>query len=356
MNGVGGGVGGVLDHAGQIGRHFAVVSGIPSLVITSFAMILIAGGAPGARPSIRTAANALSGVDLAVFGFLLVIVLVVGLILQPFQFACTQFLEGYWGTSSLAQRGMTRNARRHLNRALALDAKSNAVSWDVDDHDDELMALSKEEKRLIARDKLTEDDAGRIDHRRFDVLHASLPARLLRQEADQVLGRYPVDRAEVMPTRLGNVLRRFEREAGEPYGLDAVVVTGLLAQVADETLRDYHDDARTDFDLTIQMVLMWAVLTLIGFVLLWRHGIWLLLPMITSLFSLVTYRGAVSAAQAYGEALTVLLALGRFRLYEHLGVPAPSTSDEEVDRNVLLMAQLRGERVSLDYRFGSPSA
>ena len=34
--------------------------------------------------------------------------------------------------------------------------------------------------------------------------------------------------------------------AGAGFGLDAVSVTGLLAQVGSETLRDYHDDARTD--------------------------------------------------------------------------------------------------------------
>jgi hypothetical protein len=334
----------------QIGRHFAVVAGLPALVVTTELAVLLGMGAPSQRPDIDQLATAGSSIGLAGFGLLLVAVIVVGLTLQPLQFAFTQVLEGYWGPSTLALRAMRRSATRHLIRLERLDSLSDRAAWDVEDGDRELAALTQEEEELSKSFRYTFDDAERISQRRRFLHRKYMLNRLTRQEADRARERYPLAVIDLMPTALGNVLRRYERVAGDAYGLESVVTTGLLAQVADTTMRDYHDDARTDLDLATQTVLMWVAATTIGVIFLWRYDVWLLIPMMTGLLSILAYRGATASAAAYGEALMVLFSLGRSNLYAALRIPQPANSDEEIARNALVTAQLFGERVSLDYR------
>jgi hypothetical protein len=339
----------VFDNLRQTGRHFAIAAGLPSVIVTTYTAVLLAAGAPTHQPGIRIAAARVKSIGLADVGLLVVIVLAVGLILAPFQYALTQVLEGYWGTSTLAQRGMARSAKRHLDRALYLDDQATQAAWTVGDFDADIEKLRQKEQSLDAAGRLTPMRASRILSRRRNLLHESIPYRLLRQEAERLESRFPANHADVMPTRLGNILRRYERQAGDVYGLDALAVTGLLAQVADPTVRDYYDDARTDLDLGVQMILVWATCTIIGVVLLWQYAIWLVAPLVTCLLTYTAYVGALSTAEAYGEALTTLVALGRVSLYQCLGVRIPRTSTEEVAQNDKLMRQIQGERVTLRY-------
>lgn len=350
---------GVLSSVRDVGKHFAVVAGIPSLVISTFAAVAISSGAPGNRPSIGRAAERLGDLGIGGFGLLLVAVLVIGLMLQPFQFALTQLLEGYWGTSRAAHRAMTRSTRRHLDRMLRLEASAVAAGSVFDNEDPELEALAEQQQQLADSESYFADDAHRINELRAALLRSSLPQRLRLQEAERALARYPTNPADLMPTRLGNVLRRFEREAGRPYGLDAVSVAGLLAQVVDPTLRDYYDDARTDLDLAVQTILMWAALTILGFALFWRYDVWLAIPMLTSTLVIVSYRGAVASSEAYGESLASLVALGRFRLYGALHLPMPTSSLTELEQNRRYSEHAQGvgekQGSSMDF-VGSPPA
>lgn len=344
------GLGGALEGARQVGRHFAIVAAIPSLVVVAFLTTLIAAGAPANRPEPARALASLSDVGFADAGFLLVAVLTTGIVLQPFLFTVTQLLEGYWGTSNAASRAMKRSTSRHLKRALRLERNSLAAGDLLDPADKD---YDKHEllPNLLAQDDLwTHQEEATWEEKRQALLFESLAHRIKRQESERLRARYPGDLREVMPTRLGNVLRRFEREAGSAYGLDAIVVTGLLAQIVDPRLREFHDDARTGLDLAVQMILMWIAISAIGLVLLWRYDAWLAIPAATSALAVVSYRGAVHSAEAYGEALEILIALGRFRLYESVGLPFPLSGADEFDRNERLMAQLRGQPTDIPYR------
>lgn len=340
----------MVDSARQIGRHFAVVSGVPALVVVTYAFVLFAAGAPRIRPSVIAAADSLGDIGLGDFGFLFIAVVTTGLLLQPLVFAVTQVLEGYWGTTAAAQRGMVRSARRHLVIALDLEQNRDNARSLVEDADAKLERLMARPLKLDRAGRWTEKAERKWAAKRRGLLEDAMPHRMRWQESWRLRDKYPVDLTDIMPTYLGNVLRRYERLAGAGFGLDPVVLTPLLAQTVDEPLREYHDDARTDLDLAVQAVPMWIAMTVVGLVLLWQHGIWLLLPAATSSLAVVAYRGAVHAAEAYGEALVVLLALGRFQLYEQLGLPHPTSSASELEANRKMMSQLEGEVVGLKYR------
>jgi hypothetical protein len=342
-------LGGVLTPASQIGRYFSLVSGVPSLVITLLPIGLVTAGAPSRRPKLATVIDAMRGAKLAEFGLLAIIVVVIGLAIQPLQFALTQLLEGYWGSSAPGQLAMVRSTRRHLERYLRLEERANAAGWSVDDFDQDLRLL--EDREYVLRDAraLPRQLADILSEKRRRSLHEALPDRVAAQEFSRKKDKYPADPADLMPTRLGNMLRRHERLAGSSYGLDVVYVASALAQVTNETVRDYHDDARSELDLSTRMILVWTLSTMISVALLWQYDVWLLLPLSTSLLAWLAYRAAIASAEAYGEALTVLVSLGRKPLYDALGIGPPQSSAEEKWRNAEIVKQIRGDEADLNY-------
>jgi hypothetical protein len=345
-------VGALIDSLRKVAHHFAVVAGIPAVLVTAYILVLLSSGAPTRKPNLHRALSTVEHLTLGDLAVLVVVVIAIGLVMSPFQFGVTQLLEGYWGPTTPALRGMRRGAGRHLDQALALRKAAERAGWKVSEADEVLADLAQEEQALLAQEGgFDKVDLDRIEARQRALLFASLPDRLKQQEADRVAAGYPVDPAEIMPTRLGNVLRRYERLAGAAFDLDAVTITPLLAQVADPTVRDYIDDARTDLDLATQMVLVWVIWTVVGAMILWRWGFWLLLPASSALLSLLAYRGAVNSAQAYGEALIVLVVLGRKGLYDGTGLGPPRNTEEECARNKELMLQLGGSPARYDYRW-----
>ena len=73
-----------------------------------------------------------------------------------------------------------------------------------------------------------------------------------------------------MPTKLGNVLRRYEAQAATMIGLDAIAALPYMGLVADDPVRAYLDDQRSAMDLSVRMTLMWAICTALGIGFLWR--------------------------------------------------------------------------------------
>ena len=60
--------------------------------------------------------------------------------------------------------------------------------------------------------------------------------RTVLLEATRLAGRYPVNRMDVMPTVLGNILRRHERIVGYPYGLKMAVVALICSSSAPQRM------------------------------------------------------------------------------------------------------------------------
>jgi hypothetical protein len=278
------------------------VSALPSIVLVCYTYLLVAGDAWSGHPNWQRAVD--SFVHLGIGGTLALLGLsiAVALALHPLQFALVQLLEGYWGVSPLAERARGARMRHHWERVLQLRLRQ-----------------SRSRVALRKRGPTDEDDDLRTR------------MRLVSQiaEAGRILQTQPAEPDQVMPTRLGIVLRYYESAAGEPYGLRAIQVMPYLARVARPEDMAYVNDQRSQLDLAVRMSVTALFTSLLTTIVLWRGGLWLLVALLPFSVGYLAYRGAVVAAGQYGRAVAVVIALNRFALYERLHLPLPDSANAE---------------------------
>ena len=323
----------------SIGRYFTVISMVPSLLFVLYVYGLFAAGAWSGPFEPGKALHAAEGLGIGGIVALLIAALLISLALHPFQFGMTQFLEGYWGTSyiglDLAELRIMhhRSKARYLNKRAkkADDAWENAVesarkergdvvaSWDPQEHSNNLLYL---------------------DFKPGDTM---LPGYLRAQALHAARRRYPEAGHRTMPTRLGNVLRQYEDKVGRQYGLDILQIAPHLNLVAVQEHRDYVNDCRKGLDLGVRLCVLSALAAVVSVALLASDGAWLLLALAPYCVSYLAYRGAISSAEAYGAALSILVDLNRFALYDQLHLPPPPDTLVEQNRNAQLMNLLSGE-------------
>jgi hypothetical protein len=288
-----------------VGRYFSIVSFIPSLFLVGFTFLLIESGAWSSHLDWAKGGNAFTH-----FGNLALVILIsiaLGIAVHPIQFAMVQFFEGYWGTGRLAQRIRVSRIWHHYNRFMFLNAGPGASARR------DLRKAAKAGKPFEGRE-------------RFDHLSIS-------QESQRLSAKYPRDEDDVMPTRLGNVLRRHERLAGSEYGLDAITVFRHVALVAPPERLGYLNDQRQLLDLSVRMCATSILAVLIAVAALCRHGPWLLVALVPYAVAYLSYRGAVVVASAYGGAFSTIIDLDRFALYDQLHMPRPKDIEDERGRN-----------------------
>ncbi len=139
---------------------------------------------------------------------------------------------------------------------------------------------------------------------------------------DAELGRYPVDRRHVLPTRLGNILRGAEEHAEIRYGLEICVVWPRLWLVLPGEVRGALTAARQRLSGATQLFL-WAV-----FFAGWAcYSLWAL-P-VAAVGATVSYWAMVSAGGTYAELLRSTFDLYRFVLYEQVRWPVPKRPEDE---------------------------
>jgi hypothetical protein len=149
---------------------------------------------------------------------------------------------------------------------------------------------------------------------------------------------YPRYAEDLLPTRLGNVLKSAELYPGDEgrYGMDAVFFWPRLYMVLPETMRSSLEDARSSLDLMLVASALGGVYALSSICFLalahitdWR--IWLAAVGGGALVALAAYRGAVSSAVTYGELVRTAFDLYRGALLAQLGyAPPASLADEQV--------------------------
>lgn len=299
--------GGIVDVgtgiAATIGRYFSVVSVVPSSLYLIFAYLLIASGSWHHPPNWSHAFQSLEHLGVGGIALLALFSVALGVIVHPIQFAIVQFFEGYWGVSPPAQA--IRYQRILYYRKVCRDLRGS---------------------QNTAIDELK----GAEDTRRVQ-----LNSRI--DEASRIRKNYfPRALDNVMPTRLGNVLRRAESQAGTQYGMKALQVVPLLLLIAPTNHVDYVNDQRSQLDLAVRMTFMSVVATATAILFLWPYGFWLLVAVIPYALAYVSYRGSVVAAIHYGAALEALVNLDRFALYEqlHLRLPAATAIEREANKKL----------------------
>jgi hypothetical protein len=147
--------------------------------------------------------------------------------------------------------------------------------------------------------------------------------------------QYPRLPEDLLPTRLGNVLKATELYPGDEgrYGMDAVFFWPRLYMVLPETMRDSLQNARSSLDLTlVTSALGWLyALTACCFLALAGASSWYLWLVAAAgvLAALAAYRGTVRAGVTYGELVRTAFDLYRGDLLAQLGYAAPTSLAQE---------------------------
>ncbi len=325
--------GAALSLGRSIGRYFALVSLLPALMLVLWGYVLIAGRAWAGAFSPHEVALAFSDWSIAKVTVLVLIALTVGLFVHPLEFATTQLLEGYWGPSTVAVALMRVRSAHHLRRRSDLDRQESDYA--------QALTAAREE----AAQATPQADGQPVSPAGDRVASLAFGAQEARSRAEI----YPDDAERVMPTRLGNAFRRFEDAAGSQYGLDAIRISPHLHMIIPARHHDYLTDSREELDMAIRLCAVSIVAATLSLILV-PDGWWLLLALVPYGLAYLAYRGAISAAQAYGVVLASVIDLDRFRLYDALHVARPrSTVEEREHLNPQLMFLLAGEKIGGEF-------
>jgi hypothetical protein len=283
----------ILGLGKDLGQRFTLVDLLPTALLGLFVLALVWGGAPADSPDVDTFVARIEDLGAAEGVLLAVGLLGLALVTQPLQFGLVRVLEGYWGTSAVGQMLAAPGCALHRRRRARL------------------------ERRTLL-------PAGRAPAER-DLATASYAAWLLAR-------RYP-PAPMVLPTRLGNALRSAEDRAGRRYGLATAVTWPRLYPLLPERVTALVDDQRTQLDLAARFTGVLLAATLVSGFLLATHGWWLAVPALMLLLAWLSYRGAASAAAAYGDGLEAAYDLHRLDLRVALHLPLPATLEEERSAN-----------------------
>ena len=338
----------------RIGRYFSMVSVIPSLFLVVWTYILIASRATSGKPAVHNVETALSHWSPGKVTGIILLSFAIAMVLHPLQFATTQLLEGYWGTTRLAVAVMKLRIVHHRKRQRDL---GNAAGNYEDELDARTHQLLKEQPGYQPE---WEADPVKLGGRLDGVLKSEPGDKLMgyviaQQEALDHSDRYPADPRRILPTQLGNALRSFEDSAGSQYGLNAITIAPHLYLTAPDRHRDYLIDTREDMDTSIRICTVGLAATALTCCFFLTKGLWLLWALLPYFISYLAYRGAVSAARAYGSIVTTVIDLNRFRLYSELGLDLPRDSAQERENNEKLMLML-GNSKDIDIRYSQEMA
>jgi hypothetical protein len=203
-------------------------------------------------------------------------------IVQRFEFATLRFLEGYW-------HPWLHPLRRWLIARAAKQVQQIDKRWQ------ELAQINPTQLTAKQQDEFIQLD--------WQQLHTPLPNQL-------------------MPTRLGNILRAAEQRPLEKYGLDAVICWSRLWLLLPDGAKQELQAARADLN-TAARIWLWSLLFII-----WSIWEWWAAPL-GLLSACFAYHWAIAAARTYGELIEASFDLYRHLLYQSLRWNLPPDPTEE---------------------------
>lgn len=192
---------------------------------------------------------------------------------------------------------------------------------------------------LVGQGKLDDHQRDRLQQLRADAELATMAKRDKRLTAWQRallrerLRRYPVGDQQVVPTMLGNAIRRLEEYGYERFRLDSQTLWYELEAVAPEHLIKQVDLARTGVDFFVSLLyghLIVALLAAATFIISVRpHWTLLATALVLGALAPIWYRLAVHSTDDWSQAVRALVNLGRKPLAESLGLCLPETIEKE---------------------------
>lgn len=174
---------------------------------------------------------------------------------------------------------------------------------------------------------------GRLAERcrtRFTAAAADEPMR-----GDHRSHLYPADESRLMPTTLGNILRGAEDHSRDRYAIDGVTTWPRLYATLPETFHQAFASAAGDLDLMITVSGLGLVFSLLGGALGTALLPWygaLLCCWSGLLVAWAGYRGAVRAAEPYGELFRAAFDVYRWTLLDTMGLRRPTEYRAEAEQ------------------------
>ena len=236
------------------------------------------------------------------------------------------YQEGYWRfpvSSSILDNGK-------IHHQIELD-KLNV--------DARLESYGKEQREIMDRVQLTQDSQTK---KRLERKINRLESKIINVQKDQFLLQeinyqfypQPKHRNEVMPTRLGNILKNSEKYPLDRYEIDAVLLWSRLYHLFPERYMQIIGEARSALDFTLAIATLSGLFSLISgiYLVLIRAPGWLFLLCFWggALLAWMAYESALGNAAAYAEQVKVGFDLYRRELVKQLHLePARSLTDEK---------------------------
>ncbi|MEV5408116.1 hypothetical protein AB0K60_04630 [Thermopolyspora sp. NPDC052614] len=146
---------------------------------------------------------------------------------------------------------------------------------------------------------------------------------------------YPADESRLMPTALGNILRGAEDHSRDRYAIDGVTAWPRLYPTLPESFQQTFASAAGDLDLMITVSGLGLAFSLLGGALAAALLPWygaLLCCWAGLLIAWWGYRGAVRAAEPYGELFRAAFDVYRWTLLDTMGLRRPAEYHAEAEQ------------------------
>jgi hypothetical protein len=270
---------------------------------------------------------------------LLTVAVVGGLVLSALQTPLYRVLEGYsW--PAWARR---RRIAHHVTAKGRLSKRLQVARLGRRDAEGKLSEAQEIEFAAL----LADPALARAPERRHPLspLEVSLLAERLR--------RYPVDDGQVLATRLGNAIRRFEEYGWDRYRLDIITMWHALTGVVPKDVRKQVDAGRASVDFFVCLIYGHFAVALGAVAALAvdpRHATRPAVAIAAAVvLSVVWYWLAVKGTDEWAAAVRGLVDLGRKPLAESLALELPGTLERERSMWELVSRQSRRPHGTKDF-------
>ena len=260
----------------------------------------------------------LEGIDISGGILLAFSILFVSVLLRPYQITAVQILEGYWHH----RRGLAAFEAIAIERHLRRIGISHATQLDMPE------------------DRLPVISFSSVAHRARQ--HHLIQRRV--KDAQEILDNYPEDANDVMPTHLGNILKRAETSAGERYGLNTVLSYPRLFPYLSAKLGQETETQLNVIDSASSLTIITASLAALTTPFIARFDGWSALPAGLAATAMVSYSGARLAARRYALVLSASFDLHRFDMLAAMHRRLPRNASEEFLENQSLNYVLAGDK------------
>jgi hypothetical protein len=294
--------------SGQFAKAIVLGTMFPVLIVSAMNVLLVAPLSPHTEAVPAYLAKIALGDEKWPAVVLSFVVFVLTGLLYDLNIPIIRMYEGYPWQKSFIGRSFLRLQRRRFDEALRLESSDRSLQAQM---------IAAQEKGSILADLQGQKMA-------LDLFLSS---------------QLPDAEALLLPTRLGNVIRCFERYPFLAYGMDAIVLWPRLVSKIDSAFASTIDEAKTTFDFMLNMSFLSGVTALgvlgiglgarapLEFSFIWP---WLWRASLFAVLALLFYSFSINRALAWGEQVRSAFDLYRLDLLKGLGYQQkPLTYQEE---------------------------